>query len=349
MPGEEHPLASSFRLLHCCPVPDTEADILRLLLAAGSKSVTAATLGRRLGAPRAVLQTSLKKLLHDGLVVKDAPDAGYRAGPPTAGLHPALILAHLRGRLRPAQLVCLSSVDSTNSEAGRQLAAGAPVPLVILARTQTLGRGRRGRAWHSPAGGNLYVTLVFRPQLAPDRLQDFTLWMGLNVCDLVANFCQLRPGLKWPNDLLVGGRKAGGMLTEARIEADHICDLVFGLGLNVNGRTAALPRELQRTAVSLAEAAGAPLDLNRFTAALLGRLLSAYAAFIDGGHRDQFADLWARYDVLRGQPVTVLQGTRRVTGTVKGIDDEGSLIVRPDHGRTERFRAGEVTLGRNAV
>jgi len=229
------------------------------------------------------------------------------------------------------------------------LASGAAVPLVILASAQTEGRGRRGRVWHSPPAGNLYSTFVFRPKLEPARLQDFTLWMGLNICELVSNFAKLEPGLKWPNDLLVSGRKAGGMLTEARIDADQIRDLVFGLGLNLNGRAADLPRELQKTAISLADATGAPLDLNRFAAALIGRVLSAYDQFLEGDYRDKFATLWQRYDVLRGRPVSIAQGNRTVAGTATGIDDEGSLIVRLTSGRTERFRAGEVTLSRESA
>jgi BirA family biotin operon repressor/biotin-[acetyl-CoA-carboxylase] ligase len=223
------------------------------------------------------------------------------------------------------------------------------VPLVILARKQTVGRGRRGRAWHSPDAGNLYCTFVFRPRLEAAHMQDFTLWMGLNVCELIAILAKLKPGLKWPNDLLVKDRKVGGMLTEARIDADQMRDLVFGLGLNLNGRTQDLPRDLQRTATSLADATGAPVDLNRFAAALIGRVLGAYDQFIDGNYRDKFAELWARYDVLRGQPVTLTQGDRTITGTATGIDDEGSLIVRLTSGGTERFRAGEVTLGRPAA
>ncbi|MFI5336112.1 MAG: biotin--[acetyl-CoA-carboxylase] ligase, partial [Opitutales bacterium] len=274
---------------------------------------------------------------------------GYRmlASPPQ--LHGPLISARL-GRLpRPPHLVCLDRVDSTNSEAERRLAAGDPVPLVILACEQTHGRGRRGRPWHSAANGNLYATFVFRPELEPAHLQDFTLWMGLNICELVTNFCHLSPGLKWPNDLYLGGRKAGGMLTEARVDADQVRDLVFGLGLNVNGNPADFPADLRRSATSLAEAAHEVLDLNKFAAAVIGRVGTAYRDFLDGSYRGRFAELWTRYDILRGQAVTLVQGTRTVRGIAAGIDPEGSLLVRLDNGRMERFRAGEVTLGRDAT
>ncbi|MBI2513604.1 MAG: biotin--[acetyl-CoA-carboxylase] ligase [Opitutae bacterium] len=329
-------------------MPDTDVTILREFLAHPGELVTGTRLAQQLGITRVAVFFHLKRLIDEGFKIESEPRRGYRLIAPPEHLHEALIRTHL-GRTRAPHLVCLDTVDSTNSEAERRLASDEPVPLVILARQQTRGRGRRGRAWHSAANGNLYATFVWRPQLEPERLQDFTLWLGVSVCELVENFCKLAPGLKWPNDLLLDGRKAGGMLTEARIDADQVRDLVFGLGLNVNGRAADLPVDLRRIATSLAEVTAAPLDLNKFAAALIGRVGQAYAEFIDGSYRARFADLWHRYDVLRGKPVTVIQGTRTVRGTATGIDDEGSLIVRTDAGPTERFRAGEVTLGKDVA
>ncbi|HTL66443.1 MAG TPA: biotin--[acetyl-CoA-carboxylase] ligase [Lacunisphaera sp.] len=341
--------AGPIRANHHGRVSQTEITILRELLAADPEPVSGNRLAKQLGVSRVAIWMHLQKLAQQGFAFEARRSVGYRMTRTPSHLHAVLVKAYLSGRPRPPHLVCLDRVDSTNSEAERQLAAGCAVPLVILAREQTAGRGRRGRAWHSPAAGNLYSTFVFRPKLEPALMQDFTLWMGLNICELIANFCKLTPGLKWPNDLLLGDRKVGGMLTEARIDADQIRDLVFGLGLNLNGRLADLPRELQRTATTLAEVTGRALDLNRFAAALIGRVLTAYSQFVDGQYRDKFAELWARYDVLRGRPVSVTQGHRTFAGTATGIDDEGSLIVRLAGGGTERFRAGEVTLGRQAA
>jgi BirA family biotin operon repressor/biotin-[acetyl-CoA-carboxylase] ligase len=149
--------------------------------------------------------------------------------------------------------------------------------------------------------------------------------------------------LKWPNDLLFDGRKAGGMLTEARVDADQIRDLVFGLGLNVNSPAGGWPADLAQRAVSLAEVSGSPLDFNRLAAALIGRMLLAYGKFRDGSYTKNFADLWHRFDVLRGQAITLVEAGRRHHGTVRGLDNEGALLLRDAHGRTQRFRAGEVT------
>lgn len=331
-------------------MPQSEALILRELLGSETGPVSGQKLAKLLGISRVAVWAQLQKLEKQGFGFEAVRSRGYRLVRTPAGLHRSLILAHLGRHARVApHLVCLDSVDSTNTEAERCLAAGDPVPLAILAREQTQGRGRFGRTWHSPANGNLYATLVFRPQLEPARLQDFTLWMGLNVCELIENFCKIRPGLKWPNDLYLDGRKAGGMLTEARVDADQVRDLVFGLGLNVNSRSAALPAELRRIAISLADATGAPVDLNRFAAALIGRLSAAYGDFIGGSYRDKCADLWQRYDILRGRAVTVTQGGRTIRGTATGVDDEGSLLVHLESGRTERFRAGEVTLGKDSA
>jgi len=341
-------LAISLRLATRIFMPTTEISILRELLAAESGFVSGNKLAKELGLSRVAIWMQLQKLTKQGFEFEAVRSRGYRMVKPPGELHHALVQAYLTGRGRLPNLVTFDKIDSTNSEAERHLAADSRTPLVILAREQTQGRGRRGRTWHSPSAGNLYSTFVFRPNLEPARLQDFTLWMGLNVCELVANFCKVEPGLKWPNDVLVGGRKAGGMLTEARVDSDQVHDLVYGLGLNLNARSADLPKEVQKTAVSLAEAAGAPVDVNRFAAALITRVLSAYSRFVENDYRDKFAELWQRFDVLRGQAVHVTQGTRTVAGTATGIDDEGSLIVRTGPGQTERFRAGEVTLSRDA-
>jgi BirA family biotin operon repressor/biotin-[acetyl-CoA-carboxylase] ligase len=330
-------------------MPQTEVTILRELLASDNGYVSGNKLAKQLGLSRVAVWMQLQKLTKQGFAFEAARSRGYRLVQFPPQLHHALIQAHLAGRAKTPNLITLERVDSTNTEAERHLAAGSRTPLVILAREQTQGRGRRGRVWHSPPAGNLYSTFVFRPKLEPARLQDFTLWMGLNVCELIANFCSIEPGLKWPNDVLFKGRKVGGMLTEARIDAEEVHDLVFGLGLNLNGRAADLPKDLQKSATSLAEAAGTPVDVNRFAAALIGRVLTACNRFVEDDYRDKFAELWQRFDVLRGQPVSVTQGTRTITGTATGIDAEGSLIVRTTAGRSERFRAGEVTLSRDSA
>ncbi|HWA84980.1 MAG TPA: biotin--[acetyl-CoA-carboxylase] ligase [Opitutus sp.] len=322
---------------------DTEIVILREMLAHAPGFTSGTALAAKLGMSRVSVFLHIEKLRAQGFTFETAQSRGYRIAQTPADLHLALIHAHLTGR-RDLEITLLDEVDSTNDAAARDLAAGRAAPFVILARRQTRGRGRLGRTWHSEPGGNLYSSFAFRPRLAPGRMAIFTLWMGVNLCELVANFTQLAPGVKWPNDLLFDGRKCGGLLTEARVDADRMHELVFGLGLNVNGPAQPWSGELARRATSLADQAGGPLDLNHFAAALIGRVLLAYEQFIEGDHVRTFADLWQRYDVLRGQPVALLHGNERITGTAMGIDDEGSLLIRGQNGRLKRFHAGDVTI-----
>ncbi len=325
-------------------MPTAEHLIIRELLAREPNWLSGSTLAAKLGVSRVAVWQQMEKLRAAGFAFEARRALGYRllARPP--GPHAALIETQLKVRPRGFTLVVLDETDSTNDEAARQLAAGRAAPFAVIACRQTRGRGRLGRPWHSEANGNLYLSVAFRPRVAPDKMAAFTLWMGLNLCELLANFAKVTPGLKWPNDILFDGRKAGGILTEARVDADQIRDLVFGLGLNINAPAEGWPAELARRAVSLAEVTGAPLDFNRLTAALLGRVLLAYDNFADGTYLRTFADLWHRYDVLRGKSIVLLEGGRRHPGMVTGLDDEGALLLRDPQGRTLRFRAGEVTL-----
>ncbi len=330
----------------CTPssVPDSDLVILRELLAHEPAYTSGATLATKLGVSRVSVWLHIKKLQSQGFRFEAARSRGYRIARRPSELHLGLILAFLKGRRRFLSVSLLDEVDSTNDEAARQLAAGRTTPFVILARKQTRGRGRRGRTWHSGESGNLYASFAFRPRVPPARMAIFTLWMGVNLCELIANFTRLSPGIKWPNDLQFGGRKAGGMLTEARIDADQIRDLVFGLGLNVNSRAERWPADLARRAVTLAQESAAPIDLNHLTAALIGRVMLAYDQFADGEHTALLADLWQKYDLLRGHSVTLLEGTERITGIAAGIDNEGSLLIRSESGQLQRFCAGDVTL-----
>ncbi len=325
-------------------MPTSEHLILRELVAREPKWVSGSALAAKLGVSRVAVWQHMEKLRAAGFEFEAQRARGYRIAARPRTLHTAFIETQLKVRPRNFSLTVVDTIDSTNDEAARQLAAGRATPFAVLARRQTKGRGRFGRTWHSESTGNLYASFAFRPLVEPERMQTFTLWMGVNVCELLANFAEVKPGIKWPNDILFDGRKAGGMLTEARVDSDQIRDLVFGLGLNVNLPSGGWPADLARRAVSLEEVAGAPLDLNRLAAALIGRVLLAYQIFADGDHRETFADLWNRYDVLRGKPITLLEGGRRHHGLVAGLDDEGALLIRDDHGKVHRFRAGEVTI-----
>ncbi len=318
-----------------------DGSILRAFLDAEGGAVSGDRLARELGISRVAIWARLAKLRREGFRFAASPRKGYRLTGTPRALHPALIDAHLR-RLRVAiPCTVLAEIDSTNSEAERRLAAGDEAPFTVLALRQTAGRGRLGRRWHSEQAGNLYLSLAFRPFIETARLSPFTLWMGLALCAHLESALGIRLGLKWPNDLLDGdGRKVAGMLTEARIDADRVRDLVFGLGLNIGAR----PTELRDIASSLRDAGDKPLDANAVTAGVIGALSEAWEAFEDGSFRRSFAKLHARFDCLAGRRVRVTLRGKPIAGIAEGIDESGALLLRLPSGKRTAVASGEVTL-----
>jgi BirA family biotin operon repressor/biotin-[acetyl-CoA-carboxylase] ligase len=322
-----------------------DSSILRAFLEADGEPVSGDRLAKELGVSRVAIWSRLERLRAAGFSFKASTRKGYQLKSVPRELNAALLDAHLR-RLKVQTVVdFLDEVDSTNSEAERRLAVGQEAPFGVLARGQRAGRGRLGRKWHSTQAGNLYLSLAFRPFIPPDRLKPFTLWMGLALCAHIQQAHGLKLGLKWPNDLQsADGRKVAGMLTEARLDADSVRELVFGLGLNLTGTPKDFPAEIRTTAGSLEYALGRPLDVNAAAADVIAALFRAWEQFEEGTWSRSFNKLWLAHDVLAGKSVRVTLRGEPVAGVVDGIDAEGSLILRTGGGRRTMVSSGEVTL-----
>jgi len=324
---------------------DLDSSILLAFLEADGEPVSGDRLAKELGVSRVAIWSRLERLRAAGYVFAASTRKGYALRSVPRHLDPALLDAHLRLLKVSPKVEFLAEVDSTNSEAERRLAVGQEAPFAVLARTQKAGRGRLGRKWHSAPSGNLYLSLAFRPFIPPERLKPFTLWMGLALCAHVEKSLGLKLGLKWPNDLQSpDGRKVAGMLTEARLDADSVRELVFGVGLNLTGASKDFPADLRATAGSLEAALGSPLDLNREAAGVIAALFRAWEQFEEGTWFRSFRKLWSHHDVLAGKSVRVGLRGDPVAGVVDGIDDEGSLILRTGGGRRAIVSSGEVTL-----
>lgn len=326
-----------------------DALIVRELLAAEGDYVSGSQLAELVGISRVAIHAHMEKLRGQGFDFEAVRSKGYRVLKLPEQLNQTLIQALLTQAASDLAVNAFEQIDSTNSEAERQLAMGEATPFVVFARQQTAGRGRLGRAWHSAENGNLYATFAFRPQISPTRMALFTLWMGINLCQCINSLCRIDCGVKWPNDLQIDGRKVAGILTEARMETDQVRDVILGIGLNINSDRDDWPPELQQSATSLRQETGQRQDVNRVTAAIAGRIMIAYQQFLDGEHRTLLKERWAKYDTLYGQTVSLNQGDARISGTAKGIDNSGSLIIERPDGSHFQARAGEVTLEKRPV
>ncbi|WP_437839031.1 biotin--[acetyl-CoA-carboxylase] ligase [Sorangium sp. So ce1153] len=250
-------------------------------------------------------------------------------------------------------LAVAAETASTNDDARSAAAAGAPHGAAFLADAQTQGRGRGGRSWHSPPGENLYLSVVLRPGLPASSVAPIALVMGLAVASVVerrlASAARRRrePSLddgpaaevrlKWPNDVLVGGRKLAGILVEAQLRGDAVSSVIVGVGLNVHASS--FPPELSARATSLAMLGIDDVPRELLAAELLQALGDAAARF-EAGRLAPFAEDLARLDWLRGRRVDVAG----VTGVAAGIDPEGHLLIHGADGVLRAVAAGEVSV-----
>ena len=211
-------------------------------------------LATQLGLSRAAVWKRVHRLKAQGYVIEGSPRRGYRLLAVPDKLLPEEVLQGLKTGVFTGPVHYFETLDSTNDLAKALAVQGAPEGTVVVAEAQTSGRGRLGREWDSPPGVGLYVSLVLRPMLPPMELPQITLTTAVAVVRAVRRVAGLAPGIKWPNDLLLNGKKLGGILTEMETESDRIRHVVVGLGLNVNNP--GFPPELAATATSLALEAG---------------------------------------------------------------------------------------------
>jgi BirA family biotin operon repressor/biotin-[acetyl-CoA-carboxylase] ligase len=245
----------------------------------------------------------------------------------------------------PAARRHFASCASTNDEAAAWARAGAPHGALVTADAQTRGRGRMGRAWSSPVGEGLYLSLVLRPPLPPPSAPPLTLAVGLALLDAMRAL-GVRAQLKWPNDLLAcepngARRKLAGVLTEMATSGARIEHVIVGIGINVGTRE--FPAELSEIATSLGRCVDQAPARDEVLAQILAAFDARYAAFIEHGAATTVAAWRAEVDFL-GRRVSVRSGDERVDGIAEQLDDEGALHVRDDAGRDHRLWAGDVVL-----
>lgn len=232
-------------------------------------------------------------------------------------------------------------LDSTNRFAFKLAAEGAGEGAVVLAEQQTHGKGRLGRSWFSPAYLNIYVSVILKPQFAPADAPQLTLMSAVAVADAAQLFLGYAPAIKWPNDILVGGRKLAGILTESSVDRDRLHFVVVGIGVNLNVPAELLPEDLRGLATSLLILKRQAVDRTTFAGELIQSLDRCYGELEQRGF-PHIAARWESFFELKGRKVKVEMGDRQVSGTATGIDRDGALLIERSGGALERVIAGDV-------
>jgi BirA family biotin operon repressor/biotin-[acetyl-CoA-carboxylase] ligase len=234
-----------------------------------------------------------------------------------------------------------SEIDSTNAYARRFAEQGAGEGAVIIAEAQTRGRGRSNRSWVSPPFVNLYFSVILRPQLPPVHAPQLTLMAAVALTDTIAEFLPSPPIIKWPNDILVGGKKLAGVLTESSCDSERIEFVILGIGVNLNYPVASMPEVIRERATSIVSLTEKNVSREAFMRRLIQDLDRCYGELEEVGF-NSLATRWEAVFGLRGKKVRVEMAEQIMIGTARGIDKDGALILEDERGERQRIVAGDV-------
>ena len=234
------------------------------------------------------------------------------------------------------------TIDSTNTQAKKLTAAGAPHGTVVIAGHQSAGRGRMGRSFHSPEGLGLYLSIILRPQCTPEELMHLTCACGVAACNAVESAAKIRPGIKWTNDLVLGKRKLGGILTELTLSEGKVSSAILGIGINCGHDLTDFPEELQGFVTSLKIATGKP----SIPAEIAGALV--YALWETDKHllseKASLMDTYRQDCITLGKEISILRADTVSYGKAVDIDQDGGLVVQYPDGTQQTVQSGEVSI-----
>ena len=315
----------------------TEQILSRLL---GGQSVSGQALSEELGVTRAAVWKQISQLRELGFEIEACGGQGYQLVSCPDSLMEPVVRQGLHTAWAGKKIVYLRSVDSTNRYA-RQLAAdGAEQGTLVLADEQTAGRGRRGRGWLSPAGEGIFMTLILRPHAHPSHVAVLSLQTALAVARAISRACQLDARIKWPNDIVCGGRKVCGMLLEMNADEQSVHDVVAGIGINVHQK--AFEGDIAKTASSLDLLTGRTICRADVVRAFLEEYEAVDALAKTG--TDALMQAYRERSATLGQRVQVISATGSFTGAAMEVTDSGSLIVRMDDGEDREVLAADVSV-----
>jgi len=304
--------------------------------------VSGEELGRAIGISRTAVWKHINELKCEGYVIDSVPSKGYCFVSAPDALLPDEIKAGLKTRIMGREVAYHKETTSTQEIAKALASQGVAEGTIVVAETQSGGRGRVGRQWSSPQGG-VYFSMILRPDMKPSEALRLPLVAGVAVAQAIKRNTKLAPKLKWPNDIMLQDRKVGGILTEMSAEIDRLDWVIIGIGLNVNTSHESYPEEVQGVATSLMELGGKIIPRVKLLQDILFEFESLYDDLVKSG----FEPIRARWKALSntiGANVVVSMPTEKVTGTAVDIDLDGALILKKGDGSLEKILAGVVSL-----
>ena len=284
----------------------------------------------------------MEQLKKEGYEIEAVRNRGYRLVSSPDVMSEAEIKSLLGTEWAGRKVVYYDETDSTNNRAKDSGEKNGAHGTLFIADKQNAGKGRRGRAWESPSGKSIYMTILLRPQITPDKAPMLTLIMGLSVAEGIRKVSGAETEIKWPNDIVMNKKKVCGILTEMATEMEYVNYVVIGVGINVNQQQ--FPEEIADTAASLCRETGRIYRRSELIAAVLERFEENYGIFLKTGDLSGIQKAYDAVLVNCGQEVRVLEPGHEYEAVAEGINRNGELMVRLPDGERRYIFAGEVSV-----
>jgi BirA family transcriptional regulator, biotin operon repressor / biotin---[acetyl-CoA-carboxylase] ligase len=311
-------------------------NILEKLLARKGEHVSGEELAHELAVSRAAVWKHIQALRAEGYMIESSTNLGYSLASTPDLLTPTAVKAGLKTQIIGRDVQYFKETESTNTIA-REIAGSVEEGTVVIAESQTGGRGRMGRKWISPEGG-IWLSIIIKPKIQPLYASRITLLAGVSVAKTIRSYGLLAK-IKWPNDVLINGKKVCGILTEIEAEIDLIDYCVVGIGIDANVDTESFPEEARETSTSLKKELGSGINRVEFVQKLLEEFESLYLKF----QRDGFSPIleeWRNMSATIGEWVKITTQARTIYGEAIGVDSEGALVLETGEGKLEKIVAG---------
>jgi BirA family biotin operon repressor/biotin-[acetyl-CoA-carboxylase] ligase len=320
-----------------------DAQILKALRAAGDEPVSGADLSNHLGVSRAAVWARVEELRSLGYEIEASPHLGYKlVGVPDV-LHADDLMSRLgKTRVIGRDIHVFQETTSTNDIIEKFARDGVKEGVVVFAESQTKGRGRLGRKWASPSKKGLWFSILLRPDLRPHETTQLTVASATALRRAIETQTSLKPEIKWPNDILIRGKKVAGILTELNAEVDRVKYVIIGIGVDVNLNSRDFPPELKKIATSLKIELGKTISRAELAVTILREFDADYRRICSSEFED-VAEEWEKHCKTIGEEVVIRTGAREIRGRAESLAEDGALLLRTEHGRPERIVGGDVT------
>lgn len=296
----------------------------------------------QLGVSRTAVWKTIGQLKEEGYEIQAVRNKGYRLVQGADVITRAELESSMDSDWAGSNLMYYDSTDSTNTRARQLAEEGAPHGTLVVADSQTAGKGRRGRRWEAPVGTGIWMTLILRPNIEPQNASMLTLVAAMATAEAIRSQTGLEAVIKWPNDIVCGGKKVVGILTEMSTEAEWIRYVIVGIGINVN--IEGFPGELGKTATSLKLELGRSVKRSPLIVAVMKAFEKYYGLFEASGDLSGMADTYNLWSANTGRQVRVLDPAGEYQGEALGIDSQGALLVKCSGGEVKSVISGEVSV-----